>query len=1420
MSCIVPRTCTEIRDGGGRDVDAPRRADRGRDAQSRPLDVFRAAPAYVLLGDPGAGKSTAFQSECDALGETACFVTARDFLTFDPGNRPEWQGKTLFIDGLDEIRAGTSDTRPPFDSLRGRLDALGRPRFRLSCRAADWLGSNDRKHLAAVSPDTQVTVLRLDPLTDDDVVRILEAHADVDDAGTFLALAREKGVDGFLENPQSLDMLAQVVGSAGNWPESRLELFEHACRKMVQEHNEEHRAARAAVGTHAAANAHAPDDLLNAAGRLCAVQLTAGLAGYSLNPNEADDAFPAVEACGLEWNAPNAPGRHAGGGPDRLRGALATKLFASAGPMDRFRPVHRHVAEFLAARYLARLIGGPGPSRRGLPARRVLSLITGGDGVVVTALRGLSAWLAACSPEARRDLIARDPIGVGLYGDVSGFLPDEKHAILESLGHAARQLAPVSRFAAAFAPLADAAMEPEIKSILTDASRDRERQEFAHFLLNILYESEPRPGLAHVLFDIIRDETRLPHVNRAALDAFIRTCPDDRELPCKLRTLLADVQAGRVQDPDDQLRGTLLMHFYPGELSPAEVWKYCSVPPKRFAGRYPLFGSDLSDRIPAAHVAEHLDVLAAASEGVQPVLEGFGVDSLGQNLLARGLDQHGDEIEPRRLYDWLGVGLVPIWDNHSSASAAVGRIRSWLERHGEIQKAVITEGMKRSTDSGGGPIEIAEVHRRLYQSNLPADFGLWCLEHAGAATDRRVAKDLLAHAVDAVDRRIGDDGLSLEILIARTRGHPVLKNLFAELSVCPLDTGDNDYQGRHHRLEERARRRREEQGREHQVWIEHVRSHRDMLLENRYAPNILHQIAQAYFGDFPHAVGADPPKRLRRLFRDDDALIEAAMIGLRGALCRSDLPDVDEIIRLRDRNLGHWLALPFVAGLAELERTAPDDPDRPDERQLRIALALRFCGMYSDRQFYAVQETGRPLSRHGRSDAPAWYQRLLASRAELVADILIRSAASAIRQGWDKDAGGYTLPAESEDHSAVARIASLPLLCAFPIRCAERQIRDLHYLLRLALRYADRGAFTALIERRLSRPSMNVAQRAGWLAAGLTLSPKAYLQPVEEFTAAGERRIRHLAAFFEDWRDRDFPIDRLGTGALRLLVRLAGSSFAPCWPTEEMTKITFESNVSYRVRRMIQRLAESPAEDAGTALEALSSDPALARWREELIGARDRQRVIQRDAAYRHPGVDQVCRTLNDGAPANPSDLAALVVDRLDEIAVRIRTGNTNDWRQYWNELSHRKPSTPKHEESCRDALLSDLQQRLPDGIDAQPEVRYANDKRADIRIACRDFQVPIEIKKNTHPDLWSAPTDQLIDQYTQDPATGGFGIYLVLWFGDIEEHRTPKPPSGDRPHDPTQLEKRLEARLKPDEKRKISVRVIDVRAPGATGVS
>ena len=114
------------------------------------------------------------------------------------------------------------------------------PRFRISCREIDWLGDNDRKNLRVVSPEKRIALLRLNPLTKEDIQQILDVHPEVGDPRSFVAEARRLGVDGFLENPLTLDMLARAVGGGQLWPRGRLETFALACRQMASEFNEEH----------------------------------------------------------------------------------------------------------------------------------------------------------------------------------------------------------------------------------------------------------------------------------------------------------------------------------------------------------------------------------------------------------------------------------------------------------------------------------------------------------------------------------------------------------------------------------------------------------------------------------------------------------------------------------------------------------------------------------------------------------------------------------------------------------------------------------------------------------------------------------------------------------------------------------------------------------------------------------------------------------------------------------------------------------------------------------------------------------------------------------------------------------------------------------------------------------------------------
>ena len=1376
----VPRTCTPLPDERGSE-----RAAAGLPApaaESRPLAACRDASAYVLLGDPGAGKTTAFQRECAALGaEHARLVDARDFKR-DLAAQPVWHGKTLFIDGLDEVRAGSSDARTPFDAIHARLEALGRPRFRLSCRAADWLGANDRDRLQSVAPDGRVAVLMLDPLTPDDVLRILDER-NVSDAAAFIESAAERGLDALLTNPQSLAMLVDVVGSGGEWPGSRSETFERACRSMVEETNEEHRIAFDAR--------RVPwDELVDAAGRLCAALLLADCDGCALRPPAPNARYPVLDRC---VEAPDGAAESAavaartGPGSAVFRRALATRLFTSPDE-GCFSPVHRHVAEFLAARHTARLI------EDGLPVRRVLALITGGDGKVVTPLRGFAGWLAALCGRSgdRRELIDRDPVGVAVYGDARGFPPDDKRRLLEVLHREASHLAefPPASGAGAFVT---ADLDPLLREILSEPRRDSEHQRFVFFVLRAA--AGPLPDVSELLPEVVRDEGREPDVRAAALQAFVRTAPDGQETGAALVVLLDEVRRGDVSDPAGELRDMLLAHLFPGRLPASRVLDYLTDGPGRKS-----FWHSLPERATDGDVAVLLDRLADGRGAPDPAAAGPGREAADpalaglntMDLLVRGLESAGDALDAGRLWDWLGAGLISrpyaeslaLLDDETGDGngGPVPRVRAWLAARPDRQKAIVAEGLRRWTAAGcpaGGP----RIDERLYEADPPPDLACWCVDEALGAADPRAAGWLLGRAVRAVVAGAGAAGLSVDGLRERTSGHDRLRRQLQDRLASPVDEGRS------------ARRQtwlaRDEQRR--QRLLQAVRAQEPALRENRCQPALLQPLAAAWCGLLPEIAGDEARTRLGNLLAPDTGLVDAVLAGLRGAPARADVPAAEDIIRRGAEGEEYHLALPVLAGVAALDAAQPDGPLPLDEHPLRSALAFYFA---------------RPVA-----SADPWYRRVVRSRPEIVADVLRRHGAAELRKGSAAVAALDTL-ARDEAHREVAARAALPLLRAFPTRSCKAQVGDLTSLLWAALRWADRSKLSRLIEQKLGARSMNDAQRTPWLAAGLVTAPDRWRGRLETFVQGRDARIRQLAAFFVTSDGPDLSYG-MRIPDLALLIRLLGPVFGP-GQERGFGGLSLALEASIGIGVLLDRLAASPDGAAGNALAALSSDPGLSAWRDALGRARDEQRVVRRDAAYRPPGIEAVCRTLANGPPANAGDLAALLVDRLHEIAAELRTGNANGWRLFWNEERHRRAVAPKHEDSCRDALLHLLRERLPRSVDAQPEGRYANDRRADVRVACGDFQVPIEIKKNSHRDLWSAMRNQLLAHYTQDPATDGYGVYLVFWFG---ADGTPPPPDGLPPRCGRELERRLSESLLAAEARRIVVCVIDVAAPSPRAV-
>ena len=561
---------------------------------------------------------------------------------------------------------------------------------------------------------------------------------------------------------------------------------------------------------------------------------------------------------------------------------------------------------------------------------------------------------------------------------------------------------------------------------------------------------------------------------------------------------------------------------------------------------------------------------------------------------------------------------------------------------------------------------------------------------------------------------------------------PLVQVFIRELDrLLQFDELDADIQ-----REDQARRKEEQQ--EWGEWRDAIGSHRAALRENRAEPAVLGQLAMAYFGWYVNVEGDTPRGRLHYLLADEDLLKEVTD-AFRGAIYRSDVPSPAELIGLYARNRRHHLALPFLAGLEELGRTAPAGVLPLDEERMRQALALHYTIPAAASPADAVSENDRRRT---------WYEPLLTEHPGIASDVLIEVIRAELRSGKGHAPSVYKL----EDSESVARLTAVPLLESFPVRCTAEQVDDLGYLLRTALLRCDVAELRELIDRKLVRRSMNPGQRIHWLGAGLlasATSDSAALSRarLEEYVTGNERRIRHLADFVTKAGDEPFSTLTacLRVSALKLLVRLTAAVYQPAADL-------FDPR-SRLIHHFIDRLASVPAPDATDALKALLEDEALHSWRSTLLHAADQQAVARREDEFGRPDLAQVVETLANHRPANAADLAALTFDVLTEISRNISDGNANARRQYWNEPDGEGSWKPRHEDKCRDSLLFALQQRLGRlGIDAAPEGRYADETRSDISVSFGGINVPIEIKKSSHRNLWSAIGSQLIAKYTRDP--------------------------------------------------------------------
>lgn len=1330
----VERTCTRLTQQG---------------AETTVLAELRSSPAYILLGEPGSGKSREFRRQAELEGTRP--ISARDFI--DLPLPSDLLGKPLFIDGLDEMRAGTDDGRKPLSVIRAKLAALDKPYFRISCREADWLGETDTQALNAVADGGEIAVVHLNDLSETQIAELLQRWG-VADPTHFIAEAKDKGLDELLGNPLNLDFLYRAVDSnGGTWPTTREQTFASACKELAQEHNPEHQAAKRkkAIST---------ETLLDTAGHLFAILLLSGCDGLALKRSANQPNYSPLDELGIDL------------GPTYWS-TLESRLFEHGQGTNLRRPKHRAIAEYLGARYLAQKIS------QDFPLGRVLALMGNPDGSAVAGLRGLHAWLAVHCLAHRRALIDRDPLAVVLYGDAQGFSAEDKSYLLQALQTEVRHYRGLIDYRwkrSPFGALGTRDMVAYLRTYLTQGKFDETSQHMIECVLDAIRHGESMPELVPDLLRIVGEKSYFQFNRTGALAALLRQGSYAVEAR---KALLERIHRNEIEDNDDELLGMLLRDLFPKALNGTELAAYLHPRKKdHLIGTYVMF---LEYQFFEAPLQAQRDVLNTLVSNNPFVLDHddaeYDFHSTGfiGRLFANVLEYFGDEIELDRLEAWLALGLGKYGDARLEREP-LQRIERWLSDHPEVHKALLLKFLTECAKSDKFNECMFRKRGLLYGVSLPTELAHWALEQSSVLDSEEAAQYLFDNVIGTLGFWHSPEKYPLE----------EMENWIAKNTRFKTHYEKHILQEPWHEWrQDQAKRKHEHEARDQgdrATWATEVKKHLGEIRAGKGPSHLVNGLAKIHQGLFYGLEGKTPKERLLNFFDQNEAVVQAILSGFSECVARSDLPEVDAIVASALKGKEHFVRLPCLVGMEQRYRLGKEAILSLPEQALLKMLAFRFT--------------------YGIGDTPGWVAALAHAHPQIVAKAALAYVIPAIKARNQHIGVLYDLD-NQPDWAEVATIVAPAMLEAIPVRISSNSLNILEHILKLSAQHA-RVALERQIAIRVKQRGLDVPQKVIWLAAGTLLDLKGYAEKLERYVDRDQKRASTLSGYLGGRGDL-IPHRELPESTLGLFIRLLG----PHASSERKLAsglVTEPMRVSENVSAWVNQLAGRPGEAAKAVLNDLLSTNALSHWHANLRYALDSQRVVTREASYVAPSAVSVAQALANRKPASAEDLAALVQDQLLLSGNEIRHGNTNSIRRLWRE------DRPALENDCRDYLLERLRPLLlPLQIEAQPESIYAKSKRADMRISFNagQWSVPVEIKIDRSADVWRAMRDQLMALYAPDPQAQGCGIYLVLWFGGGSG--MPMPPIGARPTTAEEMNERLLSLLTPEERYRIRIVVLDV---------
>jgi len=1340
----------------------------------------------VLCGAPGLGKTRLLQH----FAEVACAPvrSARQFLleVHDPAFRDKLFEVPLFIDALDEARGRSGDD--VLDDVARTLIKLGRPAFVLATRSADWHGASDLAALrTAVSAGQTLVEAALVPFDDDDVMAALAGA--VPDPAAFIERVRRAGVAELLANPETLRLLVEAVDNDTD-PLTKRDVLDRAVHAMLRETNAEH-----------ARQVRLPAEQLRAeAERLCALRLIVGADGFAIAPGVEDEGFIGIDQLRRDETH-----------RQRVEAVIRTRLFEASSD-GTVRGPHRLVAEYLGGAHLARLV-----DHEGLPAARVLALLTGTGGRPVTALRGLFASFATQCERQRDLLLARDPAGLLAYGDAGIWRTETRRAFLAVIREHARTVPrfPFSRRALACVHLADPMLVEDYRAVLREPEAC---PELTYIVLAALAHGRPLPELADDLLACIVEPLRWAELRSDALDALLNCAPGRRE---ELTAFVRRLSAADYRRDDFDICGHILYKGFPEWIDVDTALSILKpINDESFAGFFQVFW-----KARAWQVWPGDGLLNAAASGMRWLTDGRQrhrggrgdrVDHISGFVLgcvSRWLEEDGIDPGAHDVADWL---LTCAEDRHASMQGELWqRIDTCLDRPDTAATLAA-----RHVECLNQPGQAKDLRGwRIGHLRQAEDLPGWRIGHLRSEALHRAFADALVERYRSErdpERRpqwlrealwlhfsFQGDHEHLDRLLTEFFDDPTVANHIPALTTCSIAhviemAADKEEWA----AEDRARSQSD------RCYLEeYLSAHRERLCpahRDGLAAHALHRWEDGNT-DWLQPIANAWGERVAKAVRD----------GLIEMLSQETLPSAREIGEIEASEKAPYQWFSILGAMEIVHRDNGAAWQRIASEVQASALALDLLLKLDDR-----------IENVSHERRFAWAKDLARARPELVREVMIDLCRGyvSVKPGELPNAV-YALTHEDR-FAAIRSEVAAALLADYGANLKAAQLIDLAATL---LSADDHVRLDPLVERFVGQASdLAPIPAALWGAVAVARGREAgwtMLEAALEADAAVLWVLRDLAEAIEEM---GAPAAFMPDGAMDLerAIRLL-APLAPPTPTPEgvVTGTTNPFQAAEWVDGLLARLAALPTPEAQRSLQRLAAEESMQPRRERILRLIDAQAQLLADTSFVAPAIAEAIATLRDGPPANVADLKALVLDILCDVQDELRGGRTSGWRAFWNVKGgrHPKPDRPRSENECRDRLVERMQERLlARGVTTQTEQRQANDTSADIGFRAlprdgRPFQLPVECKLQTNRQLWTAAESQLAARYTIDPDSGGYGVYLVFWHGadDQLSKRMPAAPDGaPRLADPSALRGALSLAIGTERRDRLSVVVLDVSPP------